>query len=138
MAGEAAARGARILSWRALSPSTSRTDRVNKLEWYRKYGVDEYWIVDEKKKQVEVYDLTAAPDTPAAVFGEADIIVSRVLPDLRLKVEWLFGPLYQQALGNVFTKTTRAAGQARRMPAETETGAMTRIRLDRSPTRLRP
>ena len=40
----------------ALSPSTSRRDRVNKLEWYGKYGVDEYWIVDAKKKYVEVYD----------------------------------------------------------------------------------
>jgi Uma2 family endonuclease len=87
----------------ALSPSTSRRDRVNKLEWYRKYGVDEYWIVDQKKKQVAVYDLTAAPDTPAAIFSELDVIVSRVLPDLRLKVEWLFGPLHQRALDTMFS-----------------------------------
>jgi Uma2 family endonuclease len=89
----------------ALSPSTSRKDRVNKLAWYRQYGVDEYWIISDKKKQVEVYDLTAPPENPPAVFGEADAIISRVLPDLELRVEWLFGPLYQRAIQTVFSRS---------------------------------
>lgn len=86
----------------ALSPSTSRRDRVNKLGWYKKFGIDEYWIVDQKKERVEVFDLTAASDVPAAVFGGEDMLVSRLLPDLQLKVEWLFGPLYQRAVETVF------------------------------------
>jgi Uma2 family endonuclease len=101
----------------ALSPSTSRRDRVDKLEWYAKYGVDEYWIVDQKKKRVEVFDLTAAPAPSTAVFGEPDTIVSRVLPDLQLKVEWLFGPLNQRALETVFSPSrwsTPSTSRARR------------------------
>ena len=71
----------------ALSPSTSRRDRVNKLEWYRKYGVDEYWIVDAQEKHIEIYDLTADAEQPPERYGEAERVVSRVLPKLVLKVE---------------------------------------------------
>lgn len=87
-----------------LSPSTSRRDRVNKLEWYGKYGVDEYWIVDVKKKHLDVYDLTAGLGQPPVRFSEPEMIVSRVLPDFELKVEWMFGPLHEHAIPLVFTK----------------------------------
>lgn len=88
----------------ALSPSTSRRDRVNKLEWYSKYGVDEYWIVDVKKNHIDIHDLTADAGQTPARFGEPEKIVSRVLPDLDLKVEWIFGPLHEHAIPLVFMK----------------------------------
>ena len=40
-----------------LSPSTTRIDRILKKFTYEKYGVREYWIVDPKNKNVEVYHL---------------------------------------------------------------------------------
>ena len=38
-----------------LSDSTESYDRQEKMEIYRKAGVSEYWIVDWRKKQVEIY-----------------------------------------------------------------------------------
>jgi len=38
-----------------LSDSTEADDRGRKLELYAKVGVSEYWIVDWRKRQVEIY-----------------------------------------------------------------------------------
>lgn len=38
-----------------LSDSTEEYDRNEKMEIYKKVGVSEYWIVDWRKKQVEIY-----------------------------------------------------------------------------------
>lgn len=38
-----------------LSDSTEQYDRNEKMELYRKVGVSEYWIVDWKKRCVEIY-----------------------------------------------------------------------------------
>lgn len=40
-----------------LSPSTEKYDRGEKMELYRQQEVDEYWIVDWRKRQVEIYIL---------------------------------------------------------------------------------
>ena len=40
-----------------LSDSTRKYDRGEKMEIYRKMEVDEYWIVDWEKRQVEIYNL---------------------------------------------------------------------------------
>ncbi len=40
-----------------LSPSTEKYDRGEKKELYRLQEIDEYWIVDWTKKQVEIYNL---------------------------------------------------------------------------------
>jgi len=38
-----------------LSDATEEYDRNEKMDIYRKVGVSEYWIVDWRKKQVEIY-----------------------------------------------------------------------------------
>ena len=38
-----------------LSPSTARNDKISKKIIYEKYGVKEYWIIDQFSKSVEVY-----------------------------------------------------------------------------------
>ena len=43
-----------------LSDSTEQYDRNDKMELYKKVEVAEYWIVDWRKKQVEIY--TLSPD----------------------------------------------------------------------------
>ena len=40
-----------------LSDSTKKYDRGEKMEIYRKMEIDEYWIVDWEKRQVEIYNL---------------------------------------------------------------------------------
>ena len=40
-----------------LSPSTEKYDREEKKELYRQQEIDEYWIVDWRKRQVEIYTL---------------------------------------------------------------------------------
>lgn len=40
-----------------LSPSTEKYDRGEKKELYLSQEIDEYWIVDWRKKQVEIYVL---------------------------------------------------------------------------------
>ena len=47
-----------------LSPSTEKYDRTEKMEIYREQEIEEYWIVDVSKKQVEIYELDYQNDTP--------------------------------------------------------------------------
>ena len=47
-----------------LSPSTEKYDRTEKMEMYREQEIEEYWIVDVKKKQVEIYELDYENDIP--------------------------------------------------------------------------
>ena len=47
-----------------LSPSTERYDRNEKMELYRQQEIEEYWIVDWRKKEVEIYELDYQNNTP--------------------------------------------------------------------------
>lgn len=38
-----------------LSPSTTKRDKIIKLDIYKKYGVKEYWIVDPSNEYISVY-----------------------------------------------------------------------------------
>lgn len=40
-----------------LSPNTEKYDRNEKMELYRQQEIEEYWIVDIRIKQVEIYEL---------------------------------------------------------------------------------
>jgi Uma2 family endonuclease len=75
-----------------LSPSTATRDRTEKRDAYEQSGVDEYWIVDPRKRQVIVFvregDAFGSPSTTSA-----QSIRSRVLPDLVMTVEEIFADL---------------------------------------------
>ena len=101
LVGEKRVTGPPNLVIEALSPSTSRRDRVHKLEWYREYGVDEYWIIDSKRKCVEVVKFTVAEEPVMTRFVETDEIRSQVLPDLKITADMLFAPLYEAALSRI-------------------------------------
>lgn len=47
-----------------ISPSTEKYDRSEKKEIYRQQEIDEYWIVDWRKHQIEIYVLDYKDDTP--------------------------------------------------------------------------
>ena len=40
-----------------ISPTTESYDRGEKMELYRQQEIEEYWIADWRKKQVEIYEL---------------------------------------------------------------------------------
>jgi len=69
------------------SPSTEYRDRTVKLSWYRKYGVRECWFVCPREERIEVVDCAAACWES---FSGAQLVRSRVLPDLTVKAEECF------------------------------------------------
>lgn len=71
-----------------LSTSTAGFDRSTKLDWYRRYGILEYWMVDPDLWKIEVVDC-ARPDT-ARAFTEEATLRSPTLSRLRLRVARVF------------------------------------------------
>lgn len=47
-----------------LSPSTEKYDRGDKMDLYRQQEIEEYWIVDWRRKQIEIYELDYEGDIP--------------------------------------------------------------------------
>jgi Uma2 family endonuclease len=72
-----------------LSPGTRARDRGEKREWYRQYGVREYWLVDAADETVTIVDFTATEPVERIVRGLA-ALRSSVLPDLRTSAYGLF------------------------------------------------
>ena len=72
-----------------LSPGTARRDRTTKLGWYRRYGVRECWLVDARKRSVEVIDLRAEVEGRRTIAGD-EPLRSAVLPDWTIPVSELF------------------------------------------------
>jgi Uma2 family endonuclease len=98
------------------SPSTAKRDRTVKLAWYRDYGVHEYWIVDVRKKQIDVFDLSAQPEPIITKFCDGDTLRSRVLPHFACSVTKVFEPAYDYAYPPDTTQEPKKVGYARKLP----------------------
>jgi Uma2 family endonuclease len=61
------------LAVEVLSRSTARRDRTTKLDWYRRYGVSEVWLVDPKTDSVEVLELSIDPEIRTLYTGNTPI-----------------------------------------------------------------
>ena len=72
-----------------LSPSTAKRDLTEKKSIYERNGVNEYWIVDPRRKSVTVFHLIQQAYDGGALF-KSGAVRSRVLPKLRLTIEKLF------------------------------------------------
>jgi Uma2 family endonuclease len=81
--------GAPDLVAEILSTETERYDRVEKLSWYRQYGVRECWLVDLHREQVTVFDFTGAFPEERPARG-VDSIRSSVLPGLEASAFGIF------------------------------------------------
>jgi Uma2 family endonuclease len=81
--------GAPDLTVEVLSQGNQRHDRIVKAQWYQRYGVREYWLVDLIARQIEVRELMAGA-AGAHVFEGRACVRSRVLPRLRLTVADVF------------------------------------------------
>lgn len=62
-----------------ISEGSERYDRVAKLEWYREYGVREYWVIDPEAQAIEVIQLDGEA-LERQTFRGGDAIGSKVLP----------------------------------------------------------
>jgi Uma2 family endonuclease len=73
-----------------LSPGAEnrRRDLVAKRRLYQKYGVQEYWIVDQEDQSVLVYRYRASEER--VTFNAADIMTSELLAGFEIAVENLF------------------------------------------------
>ena len=56
------------LAVEVISPGSIRYDRVKKLEYYRRIGVPEYWIVDPEEQSLMRFVLGEHPDVPGKVW----------------------------------------------------------------------
>jgi Uma2 family endonuclease len=76
-------RGAPDLVIEVLSPEPriGRTDE--RVDWFRRYGVLECWLVHQHRREVTVIDLDGAGQ---CVYTSGDSICSRVLPDFNARV----------------------------------------------------
>jgi Uma2 family endonuclease len=75
-----------------LSKSTAKRDRAEKWEIYAENGVDEYWIVDQDRREVTVFRREGGRFDGGRVVRTGRLS-SRVLPELELTAEQLFEDL---------------------------------------------
>jgi Uma2 family endonuclease len=71
-------------------PVNERRDRDTKLKLYARRGVLEYWIVDVRRRQLEVYRRAEATLALAATLGAADALESPHLSGFSCRVSALF------------------------------------------------
>jgi len=73
-----------------ISPSTATNDRGRKLQWFERFGVCEYWILDPTAERIEVRTLVAGKySTPVSV-GRGEAFRSTVLSDFTCPADSLF------------------------------------------------
>jgi Uma2 family endonuclease len=77
-----------------LSPGAEneRRDREVKLRLYSRFGVDEYWLLDWRLKQVQVYRQLDGELRLVVTLGPQDELTSPVLPGFAVVVARLFLP----------------------------------------------
>ncbi len=68
-----------------LSKSTEKKDRGLKFKAYEKFGVKEYWLVDQKKRSMEVFVLEKSEFTLYYSVHNDDPLKSRVFPDFSVR-----------------------------------------------------
>ena len=73
-----------------VSPDSLERDRGAKFYEYEKAGIPEYWLVDPLRQRVEFYQLDAEARYRLVEPDAQNVYHSAVLPDLRLRVEWLW------------------------------------------------
>ncbi len=83
-------RGVPDLVVEVLSPDGIERDRFVKRDLYASNGVREYWIVDPEAKAIEVFVLRDGGYDASGYFEIDDILVSPLLPELKLPVAGVF------------------------------------------------
>ncbi|MBC8159748.1 MAG: Uma2 family endonuclease [Roseiflexaceae bacterium] len=74
-------------------PKNERRDRETKLKLYARRGVQEYWIVDWRKHQIEVFRREQAMLKQVSTLFAQDDLTSPLLPGFTCRVDTLFTSL---------------------------------------------
>jgi Uma2 family endonuclease len=84
--------GAPELVIEILSPGKKNfeRDRKTKLKLYSRYPVEEYWIVNPMRNQIEVFRSTPHGLRPVEVLNEQDNLISPIFPDFALALRDIF------------------------------------------------
>ena len=74
-----------------VSPESGLIDRRRKFDLYERFGVKEYWIVDQDEKVVEVYRLSEdGPYRRVGAFGPEDTVAAESVPELAVSLAEVF------------------------------------------------
>ena len=83
--------GAPDLAVEIVSPHSLKIDKLLKRNLYAKYGVQEYWIVDGGKREVEVLALKDKAYQIKGKYKKGDTLESGLLKGLRIDPEVILG-----------------------------------------------
>ncbi len=72
-----------------VSPDSRRRDRVDKVIDYEVEGVREYWLIDHRRRQVELRRL-GEDGRYRLIELEEGIFTSEAIPGFRLRIDWLW------------------------------------------------
>lgn len=87
---DAGVEGAPDLIVEILSPKTATLDFVNKKKQYVLAGVAELWIIDPKKRLIEIFHLQENPQHAVAIHGEKAVFESRTFSSLTFEAAEIF------------------------------------------------
>jgi len=73
-----------------LSPATAQRDQTEKKTIYAENGVEEYWLVDPKRREIIVYTLSGKRFSRGTVYTLRDTVRSRALAGFTLRVSEIF------------------------------------------------
>lgn len=73
-----------------ISPATRKKDQILKRKLYAKFGVEEFWLVDPERKEIEVLSLEKGDYKRVDVYRRDEILCSPLLKDLRITVDKIF------------------------------------------------
>lgn len=83
--------GAPDLVIEIVSPDSGLIDRRRKFDLYERFGVTEYWIVDQDEKVVEVYRLgDDGTYRRVSAFGPEDTVTAKAVPELFVSLAEVF------------------------------------------------
>jgi len=82
--------GAPDLVMEVVSPDRPRRDYKDKKEKYETHGVREYWIVDPRRKRIEVWTLTTDFYELVGAFSPGEYAASGLLPGFKIRVDDVF------------------------------------------------
>ena len=82
--------GAPDLIIEVISESNRSHDTVVKFRDYERYGVREYWLVDQRERHIRVYCLEEGRYVLLGAFGPGDTVATRVLEGLALDPARIF------------------------------------------------
>jgi Uma2 family endonuclease len=88
--GEQNISGAPDLVVEIISPSTEERDRGIKLQLYRRYGVQECWLIDPEERTVEVLALSPEGYQVLGQYSGNEVVSSQVLTGFQFPAEEIF------------------------------------------------